>query len=129
MDEKKMVEISRAFLDAWDSQDPERVLACYTDDVYYVDPNTRGAIRGAEDLRRYLVKLFAAWDMKWSLKEAHLFEGGDGCAALWRARISKPGGETAVELDGMDLIMVRGEKIERNEVHFDRTVLMPLLQA
>jgi ketosteroid isomerase-like protein len=32
------------FLDAWNSQDVERVLDCYTDDVRYRDPNTRGEV-------------------------------------------------------------------------------------
>jgi len=32
------------FLGAWNSQDVERVLDCYTDDVRYRDPNTRGEV-------------------------------------------------------------------------------------
>lgn len=30
------------FLAAWNSQDVERLLDCYTHDVRYRDPNTRG---------------------------------------------------------------------------------------
>jgi ketosteroid isomerase-like protein len=40
------------FLDAWTSQDVERVLDYCTDDVRYHDPNTRGDITGRESMRR-----------------------------------------------------------------------------
>jgi hypothetical protein len=36
----------------WNSQDVERVVACYTDDVAYRDPNTRGPSNLEESLSR-----------------------------------------------------------------------------
>lgn len=127
MDSEKMYELADRFLTAWNSQDVDRVAATYTDDVVYRDPNTRGEINGSEDFKRYLEKLFAAWEMTWSLREAYLFEGGGGCSALWHATIRKAGGAKVVEFDGMDLILVRDERISRNEVWFDRAVLVELL--
>ena len=126
MDETRMYKLAEEFLDAWNSQDVDRVVAVYTDDVTYVDPNTRGAVKGADALRRFLKKLLAGWKMQWSLREAHLFEGGNGCAILWHAVFQRPDSETIVEADGMDLVIVRGDRVERNEVYFDRTVLAPL---
>ncbi len=35
--------LARHFLDAWNSQEVETVLSCYTDDLVYRDPNTRGS--------------------------------------------------------------------------------------
>jgi hypothetical protein len=32
-----------------------------------------------------------------------------------------------VEADGMDLVLMDGELVKRNEVYFDRAVLAPLL--
>ncbi|MFH1538962.1 MAG: nuclear transport factor 2 family protein, partial [bacterium] len=95
--------------------------------LLYLDPNTRGAITDQDSMRRYLTKLLAAWDMHWSLREAHLFEGQEGGAFLWRASIKKAGGEKTVEIDGMDLILIEGDKIKRNEVYFDRAALAPLM--
>ena len=37
MDREKMLTLAEAFLAAWNSQDVERVLGVYTDDVTYVD--------------------------------------------------------------------------------------------
>jgi uncharacterized protein (TIGR02246 family) len=123
MDRDKMLTLAEAFLAAWNSQDVERVLGVYTEDVNYIDPNTRGAIHGREAMRRYLTKLFAAWKMTWSLREAALFEGGEGCTVLWHATFQRADGGPVVEADGMDLVEVQGDRISRNEVCFDRSVL------
>jgi len=127
MDEAQLETLSQRFLSAWNAQDVERVVACYTEDMLYRDPNTRGAVRGHDAMRRYLTKLFAAWRMSWSEREAYLLDGGQGCAFLWRASFRRAGGTETVEAEGMDLVLVEGERISRNEVYFDRSVLAPLL--
>lgn len=115
------------FLEAWNAQDVERVLDCYTDDVRYRDPNTRGEIVGREALRRYLTKLFAAWEMTWSRREVFELLEDSGVAFLWHATFRRPGGTEVIESDGMDLAIVRGDRLARNEVYFDRAVLGALI--
>ena len=115
------------FLDAWTSQDVERVLACYTDDLVYRDPNTRGEVLGADGMRRYLTKLFSVWEMTWTRREAHALAGECGAVLLWHATFRKPGGDITVETDGMDFVVLDGDRARRNEVYFDRAVLVPLL--
>lgn len=127
MDEATMYRVAKHTLDAWSQQDVEEVLACYTSDLVYVDPNTRGPVEGVERMRRYLTILFEQWDMKWRLKEAHLFATGDGCAVLWEATLRPARAEKEAIISGMDLVVVRGELISRNEVYFDRTLLAPLM--
>jgi len=119
--------ICERFLAAWNTQDVEAVVATYTDDVIYRDPNTRGEVRGAEALRHYLRKLFAGWRMHWTLREVHPIDGADGAAVLWRAGFRRPQGAQVVEADGMDLALLRGDRLSRNEVYFDRAILAPLL--
>ena len=128
MDRDTMLTLADRFLTAWNTQDVEQVLSCYTPDVDYRDPNTRGAVRGGEALRRYLTKLFAGWKMHWSLREAHLFADGRGCAVLWHATFQRAGGEP-IAIDGIDFVAMRDERIARNEVCFDRAQLAPLLAA
>ena len=82
MDRATMLELAERFLRAWNSQEVEQVVACYTEDLEYRDPNTRGVVRGDAALRRYLGKMFAQWQMHWSLRKAHLFADGRGCAGL-----------------------------------------------
>jgi ketosteroid isomerase-like protein len=46
----------------------EEVIACYTTDLVYLDPNTQGPIQGSDAMRRYLSALFEQWNMSWRLK-------------------------------------------------------------
>jgi hypothetical protein len=76
---------------------------------------------------RYLTKLFSRWVMTWSLREAHLHEGGASCSVLWHATFRRAEGEKTVEADGMDLVVVAtDDRIQHNEVYFDRAVLTGL---
>lgn len=127
MDDKSMRALVEKFLAAWNAQDVEAVAACYTEDVHYVDPNTRGAVEGQDALRRYLKKLFASWTMAWAEREGFTLKSADGAAFLWHATFRRPGGDTVVEADGMDLVILRDGRIARNEVYFDRAVLAPLI--
>ena len=129
MDREKMLSLADEFLRAWNTQEVDRVLACYTTDLEYRDPNTRGAVRGDEAMRRYLSQLFASWQMHWSLRELHAFDDGKGCAVLWRAKFRRLQNDTAIDIDGIDFVELRGERIARNEVCFDRAQLAPLLAA
>ena len=117
------IALSDKVLSAWNGQDVERVLACYTEDCVYRDPNTRGAVVGREALSRYLTRLFERWNMHWSRREVFLFADGSGSAFLWHAELTPAAGGRTVEIDGMDLALVRGDRLCRNEVYFDRMVL------
>ena len=111
------------FLAAWTSQNVERVLDCYTDDVRYHDPNTRGNVVGRDAMRRYLTKLFANWQMTWTAREAFDLAEEDGVAFLWHATFRRAGSDVIIEIDGMDLAILRADRVARNEVYFDRSAL------
>ena len=124
MDREEALKLSEDFLSAWNSQDVDAVLACYTEDCVYQDPNTRGPVVGHEALRRYLARLFEQWKMHWSLREFFLFADGSGGAFLWRAVLAPASGGKTTEVSGMDLALVRGQRLCRNEVYFDRLTLL-----
>ena len=124
MDADEARKLAEDFLSAWNSQDVDSVVSCYTEDGIYLDPNTRGPVKGHEALRRYLTRLFERWRMSWSLREFFLFADGDGGAFLWHAQLTPASGGKTAEIDGMDLVMVRDGKMCRNEVYFDRMVLL-----
>lgn len=123
--------LAEAFIDAWNTQDVETVLSCYTHDVLYRDPNTHGFVTGGDALRRYLTKLFSRWTMHWAVREVHPFEltaGGEGSAVLWTADLAPVGRpDMSVTVDGMDLALLRGDLLWRNEVYFDRSALAAAL--
>lgn len=121
--------IARQALDAWNTHDVERVVAFYTPDLVYRDPNTRGEVHGVDAFRRYLRKLFASWRMHWSVREVFPLAGTNGAAVLWRATLTPVGGDTTVEVEGMDLAVLEGERLKRNEVYFDRAALASLFAS
>ncbi len=123
MEQEAMRERAVAVLSAWNAHDVDRVVACYTEDCIYRDPNTRGAVAGREALRRYLTRLFRDWRMHWSLREFFAFEDGSGGAFLWDAELTPAAGGKSREISGMDLVVLRGERLSRNEVYFDRMAL------
>ena len=123
MDRQEGLKLTETFLAAWNSQDVDRVLNCYTEDCVYQDPNTRGPVVGHAALRRYLSRLFQGWNMRWSLREFLPFADGNGGAFLWRAHLTPASGGKTTEIEGMDLALVRGDRLCRNEVYFDRMAL------
>lgn len=70
MTKEEMNDLIEQFLDAWNTQDVEKVVACYSDDLIYKDPNTRGEITSLDAMRRYLTKLFFAWNMTLGYKRS-----------------------------------------------------------
>jgi ketosteroid isomerase-like protein len=123
MDVGEAKRLAEATLSAWNGQDVDGVVSCYTEDCVYLDPNTRGPVVGRDAFRRYLSRLFQRWKMHWSLREFFLFEDESGGAFLWHAQLTPASGGKTAEIDGMDLVMVRGGKLCRNEVYFDRMAL------
>ncbi len=123
MEADEVRKLAETVLSAWNRQDVEGVVSCYTEDCVYLDPNTRGPVVGSEALRRYLSRLFQRWKMNWSLREFFQFADGEGGAFLWHAQLTPASGGKTAEIDGMDLVLLRGEKLSRNEVYFDRAAL------
>jgi ketosteroid isomerase-like protein len=130
MESAELWKFGERYIAAWNTQIVDEVVACYSEDLVYVDPNTRGPVEGADAMRRYLTKLFGRWQMHWTIKEIFpLVDPAAGCAVLWHASFARPDGEEAVEVDGMDLVVLAGVKVKRNEVYFDRAALAPLVSA
>lgn len=128
MPDKRIKELAEKFIAAWNTQEVDKVASCYSQDLVYIDPNIHGEITDQPALRSYLAKLFAAWKMHWAIKDVQVFKDMDGAAARWHATLQLAGGGKTVEVDGMDFIAFKGDKIQRNEVYFDRMAIADLLK-
>jgi len=103
------------------------VLDCYTEDLVYLDPNTRGPAVGRDAMRAYLSKLFGRWTMHWEAGELFPLAGTDGVAIRWVGKLTPAGESRSVELAGIDLVILEGDLVARNEVYYDRSPLGALL--
>ncbi len=93
-------------------------MSFYTEDAVYLDPVVPGGIRGRDALLAYFRRLLAknpSW--VWTQREAVPMQ--DGFVNLWHAVI--PVGDGEKHCDGVCLVFLRGDRIYRNEVYFDRT--------
>jgi hypothetical protein len=71
----------------------------------------------------YLTRLFRDWRMHWSLREFFAFADSSGGAFLWDAELTPAAGAKTTEISGMDLVLLCGVRLSRNEVYFDRMAL------
>jgi hypothetical protein len=63
--------------------------------------------------------------MHWSLREFFPFaDGSGGGAFLWDAQLTPAAGGKTMDISGMDLVLLRGERRSRNEVYLDRMALV-----
>jgi ketosteroid isomerase-like protein len=127
-DVNRLNRLADHMMSTWTGQDVEQVLDCYTDDLIYVDPNTRGPVVGRDAMRAYLTKLFSRWTMTWHAGEIFPLEGTDGVTIAWDATLATPGSDRSVVISGLDLVILDGDRVKRNEVFFDRSALVALLR-
>lgn len=121
MDATEARAFAERWLPAWTGNDPERLAAFYTDDVFYSDPAMPAGVRGRDALLVYFRKLLArnpAW--VWTHRGSMPLQ--DGFVNLWHA--SMPTGTGVVEVDGLCTVQLRGERIYANRVFFDRAALL-----
>jgi len=114
-------EFAERWLPAWTGNDPERLVAFYTDDVFYSDPAIPLGIRGRARLLDYFRKLLAR-NPNWIWKHRGSIPLADGFLNEWHASI--PDGNRVVEADGVCTVQLRGDLIYRNQVYFDRSALI-----
>jgi hypothetical protein len=113
------------WLPAWTGNQPDRLIEFYTDDAIYLDPGVPRGLSGRPALLGYFRRLLQrnpGW--VWTQRDAIPMEGG--FVNLWHASI--PVGREVVESDGLCLVFLRGDRICRNEVYFDRAALLAAIE-
>jgi uncharacterized protein (TIGR02246 family) len=114
-----MQELIARVIHAWNTHDADKVAECYTPDAAYTDPFTRGKIKGRDALRSYLTKIFAAWEMRWEIREIFPHASGDGATILSEGSYKKPGDEKTYRFQKVEIAILEGDLIARNEIFFD----------
>jgi hypothetical protein len=124
-------EQARAFaakwLPAWTGNRPEHLLSFYSEDAFYLDPGVPDGLQGRNELLAYFRKLLAAYpDWVWTQTDAIPME--DGFLNKWHAMI--PVGGRTIEATGVCLVQFDDEGlIRRNEVYFDRSLLLQAIAS
>ena len=102
------------WLSAWTAKDVPRLVAFYTEDCIYKDPQIAAGLTGHAALRQYLTGLFAATPpMTYTPEE--IWPTHDGFCGRWYCAIGDNG--AGGRLRGFDLVVLKADKIALNEVY------------
>ena len=114
-------EFCKRWLPAWTGNQPEALAEFYSDEALYIDPANKEGLRGREEILRYFKKLLAS-NPRWRWTALEIYPTDLGFIGKWKATI--PVGAETVSENGIDIVEVKGGKIIRNEVYFDRSLLI-----
>ena len=124
------IEVTQRYHDAWNGRDADALVAAFTKDGTFCNPDTYPGI-GGEDLANFVKGVWMAFpDISFELLNAGEIEPGL-VAHHWQARGtntgpgadgSEPTGRT-VSFKGASIIQVEGDKIRSDQCHFDRKAL------
>ena len=120
-------QFAEVWLPAWTGNNPEHLASFYSADVFYLDPAIPEGVRGKPALIAYFRKLLA-YNPNWVWKQVEGIPLEHGFLNKWRAAI--PVGSKVVEVAGVCFVQLNGEgKIRRNEVYFDRSMLLKEIES
>ncbi len=118
------------WLAAWNSHEPERLLALMTDDIVYDDTAWPTTMRGHADVRAFVEHAWTAMpDMRFELRDGPYVHPSEPKAAFWwngyathTGQLDPPGlapTGKALTFDGADFHEYRDGKVARLRIVFD----------
>lgn len=124
MNTEELIQFCDDWLEAWTGNRPAELLEFYAANAFYSDPGRPTGLRGHSEMEPYLTKLLAQ-NPSWVWERHELMPTAKGFTLKWKALI--PVGDSAVEEYGLDIVEIDQGKITRNEVYFDRTMLLRVI--
>jgi len=120
MKKKALESYLASWVESWTGNQPKKLLKYYGSKVVFQDPLNPNGLNGKKVLGPYLTKLLAKNpEWKWEIKE--IIPTKNGCTLKTEATI--PNKKKLVKVPCVDIIEIKGTKIVRNEVYFDRSKL------
>jgi steroid delta-isomerase-like uncharacterized protein len=123
-------EVTDRWMQGWNDQDPDALVALIADDLHYTDPAWPEVMRSAADLRAFTAACWRAMPDVHFTEPLGLFVSDDGSSACapWRMTATltgpfdppgyAPTGDR-IELDGVDVFELRDGKIARLRTVYD----------
>ena len=121
MRKKELEAYLNKWIESWTGNNPKKLLKFYSANVFFQDPLNPKGLNKKKELEPYIKKLLAKNpEWKWEIKE--VIKSRNGCTVKTEATIpvSK---RKSIKVPCLDIIELKGKKIVRNEVYFDRSKL------
>jgi steroid delta-isomerase-like uncharacterized protein len=115
--------IAQALVDAWNTHDPECILALLTEDHVYEDVTFGSCNQGPAETRRFFEEAFAGLpDVRFALTNAVI---GDGSGALeWTMTGTHPQTGKPFSVRGASIFELAGDKLRTNRDYWDAATMM-----
>jgi uncharacterized protein (TIGR02246 family) len=100
---------------AWNAQDLDAIMACYTPDIVFTNYNAGETASGAEAVRRHLAGIFAGWpDLRFTGRRLNVCD--EFAVSEWTANATHADGRR-LEWDGVDVFPFADGLIARKDVY------------
>ncbi len=101
--------------EAWNNQDLDAIMACYTPDIVFTNYNAGESASGAAAVREHLAGIFAGWpDLRFRGRRLNVSE--EFAVSEWTATATHPDGRR-LEWDGVDVFPLAAGLIARKDVY------------
>ena len=107
-------QLNADWLSAWSDKDVDRLVAFYSEDTVYKDPQTVNGLNGRAELRTYLEGLFAATPKMVYIPD-EIWPTDTGFCGRWYCHIGEDGQDGLMR--GFDLVVLKDGLISINEVY------------
>jgi steroid delta-isomerase-like uncharacterized protein len=120
------MDIAQAWIAAWNSHDPDAVLALFTDDAIYEDVTLGVVNHGSAELRGFAEGFFTAVpDVKFDLVNSSV--SGNHGFIEWVSSgtdVGIYGTGKQISVRGATIIDLQGDKISRNSDYYDSATIL-----
>ncbi len=100
---------------AWNAQDLDMIMACYTPDIMFTNYNAGESASGAAAVREHLAAIFAGWpDLSFSGRRLNVCD--EFAVSEWTATATHADGRR-LEWDGVDVFPIVDSLIARKDVY------------
>ncbi|MDP9256827.1 MAG: nuclear transport factor 2 family protein [Actinomycetota bacterium] len=100
---------------AWNAQDLDMIMACYTPDIMFTNYNAGESASGAAAVREHLAAIFAGWpDLSFSGRRLNVCD--EFAVSEWTATATHADGRR-LEWDGVDVFPIVDGLIARKDVY------------
>ena len=129
--DRKAADKAKSIFEAWNSHDPEKVAAMYSDDVVYEDVPFGEAARGHDAMRKFATDFFASVpDVKIEVVNSFV-ENGRGHLEWVFSGTDKGlfNSGKLFSIHGASIFEMRGDKIVHNKDYYDTASIMKQVGA
>jgi steroid delta-isomerase-like uncharacterized protein len=120
-------DVAHAWLVAWNSHDPDKVVALYTEDAFLEDVTLGAVSRGSAEIRAFAVSSFAALpDAQFDLVRSNVKDGHGTIEWVLRGTDTGAFGGTGkpYSVRGVSVIGVHGTRLARDTVYWDLATVL-----